>query len=369
MEPISKQWNAILWAIVGLGAAIAIQLAQARFYGDWSGLLAVGETSVMRPAIEQHLPGLVVTAGGGHDGQRTYLVAMDPWATWAHVVIPDPAFRYRRILLPALASGLGLINGRPLLWLLTSLNALSFAAAAAIAALMARLRSLAFWAPLAVVLNIGIWLSLQVTSPDALAFAFALAGLLAGIGGRNVLAIGLLALAALSKETYALVPMSMAAYLWIREDQPRRAIAYASSVTPVGLWSVFLAVRMPNPFETADTLTWPFFGIFHGAQSWALNDTRDIAFLFLTGAAVVLSFVVIGKRPRSLWSWLIIPWLILASISSHWVWGFGNNPVRVFLPILTFVTFAFLDRGDEVSLVVGRNRRKGLTDTIRAAAT
>lgn len=369
MEPISKHWNAVLWAIVGLGAAIAIQLAQARFYGDWSGLLAVGETSVMRPAIEQHLPGLVVTAGGGHDGQRTYLVGMDPWATWAHLVIPDPAYRYRRILLPALASGLGLINGRPLLWLLTSLNALSFAAAAAIAALVARLRSLGFWAPLAVVLNFGVWLSLQVTSPDALAFAFALAGLLAAIGGRNVIAIGLLALAALSKETYALVPMSMAAYLWIGEDQPRRAVAYVSSVIPVGMWSVFLAVRMPNPFETADSLTWPFVGILEGARSWALNDTRDIGFLVLTGAAVVFSLVLVAKRPRSLWSWLIIPWLLLASISSHWVWGFGNNPVRVFFPILTFATFGFLDGGDKVSLVVRRNRVKELTDNTRPAAT
>jgi hypothetical protein len=369
MEPMPNQWNAVLWAIVGLGAAVAIQLAQARFYGDWSGLLAVGETSVMRPAIEQHLPGLVVTAGGGHDGQRTYLVGMDPWATWAHQVIPDPAYRYRRILLPALAGGLGLISGRPLLWLLTSLNALSFAAAAAITALVARLRSMAFWAPLAVILNIGIWLSLQVTSPDAFAFAFALAGLMAGLGRRHVLAIGLLSLAALSKETYALVPISMAAYLWIREDQPRRAIAYASSVIPVGLWSAFLTVRMPNPFETADTLTWPFVGIVEGAQSWRLNDTRDIAFLFLTGAAVVLSFVLIAKRPRSLWSWLIIPWLILASTSSHWVWGFGNNPVRVFLPILTFAVFGFLDRGDKVFLAIRRNRAKELPENTRAPVT
>ena len=333
----------IFWAILGLGVAVTIQAAQASSLGGWSGLLAVGETSLLRPIIAHELAGLVVTDDPGHDGQVTYVVGLDPWATWAHEIVPAASYRYRRILMPLVASGVGTIDGPALFWSLTILNGLAFAAATVFTAKLATMRSLPTWAVLAATLNIGLWLSLHITSPDAVAFACVLMGIVAYLAGRDLRAVIWLSLGGLAKETYVLVPLSIIMYLLIVQRDKRRSLILTSSFIPVALWSAFLALRIGDPLETGGNLSLPFQGIMDASQAWAQNSARDMVLLVLTAGIMAASTLLIAKAPKSIWAWLAMPWLVLAAISSHWIWDFGNNAVRAFLPLFTFAVLGLMD--------------------------
>ena len=346
INPASARPGPIFWAILGFGVAIAIQAAQASSLGGWSGLLAVGETSPLRPIIEQELPNLVVTDDPGHDGQVTYVVGLDPWATWAHEIVPAASYRYRRILMPLVASGFGTVDGTALFWSLTILNGLAFAAATVFTAKLATMRSLPPWAALAATLNIGLWLSLHITSPDALGFACVLVGIVAYLAGGDLRAVIWLSLGGLAKETYLLVPLSIVIYLLMVHREKRRGLFFTCSFIPAALWSVFLAVRIRDPFQTGGNLSLPFVGILDASKAWAQNSGRDIVLLVLAVGAIGVSVLLIVKAPRSLWAWLAVPWLALATISSHWIWDFGNNAARAFLPLVTFAALGLMDNSD-----------------------
>ena len=337
------------WAILGLGTAIIIQVAQANSLGGLSGLIAVGKTSALLPVIQQELPHLVVTDGEGHDGQVTYALGLDPWATWGPGVVPEAPYRYRRILMSVVASGFGTIDGQPLLWLLTLLNAIGFACTAVFAAAIAKVRSMPRWAALAATLNIGLWLSLQITSPDALAFALGLAGVAAHLRRRDLLAVICLSLAALAKETYLLIPLSLMIHAWFVQRDNRRAVLLSAGLVPPVLWSAFLALRIGDPLGTGGNLTWPFVGIVDAAGFWGGNPSREMFLLGITAVIIFSSVLLIIKSPQSIWAWLALPWLLLGAISSHWIWDLGNNAVRAFLPLMTFAAFGFMDKSGRVA--------------------
>jgi hypothetical protein len=342
MDALRTPPRPILWAILGLVTALAVQVGQAVSLGGWSSLLAVGQNSPLRPIVERELGDAIVIAGSGHDGHVAYVVALDPFALEDPEVVPNAAYRYRRILYPVLAGGFGSVDGESLLWSLVGLNAIGFTMAVYWAGALATIRKLPVWIPLAALLNIGLWLSLQVSSPDVLAFALMLFGLVAHFRGRVGVAVILLALATLTKEVYGLVPLSLAAYAW-RSESLRRAWPYLTSLLPLGLWSLYLVARLRDPFETGGNLTWPLGGIIDGASSWPTNAARDLFFLAFTGLALIAAGWLVARRPASVWSWLAAPWLALALVSSHWVWDFGNNVARAFLPCLAFAAFGLTD--------------------------
>lgn len=340
MNRSKQRIHPIVWGLAGLVAALAVQTSQALTMGGWSGLLATGEASPLRPVIEDQLGTVALAEDEGHDGHVAYVVALDPWAEWAHEEIPEAAYRYRRILLPAIAGGFGTINGRFLMAMLVGINSMTFAVAAlAMAWLSERLR-LPAWTPLVVIANVGLWLSLQITSPDVLAFTLSLVGLLACFRGRHWPAVAAFALSALAKEVYILIPLALAAYAW--RDPPRRALSrvYLASVIPLGVWSLYLTSRLQYPFRSGGNLTWPLKGIVDASSLWASNSPRDLLFLILAIAAVLTGMLLGYSKRGTVWSWLMAPWVGLALVSSHWIWDVGNNAARAFVPMISLLITA-----------------------------
>jgi hypothetical protein len=343
----------LTWGLAALALGTLIQFAQANTLGGWSGLLAVGSESPTRFVIQQQLPDLVLVPGDGHDGQTTYAMALDPAGRTMPGAIPEAGYRYRRILLPAIAGAFGAIDGSLLLYSLSSLTAVGFAVAVTLVARIAQDRSLPWATPLAVLLNVGLWLSMQITTPDTLAFAMGLAGVVLYLRSRHILAAIALALAALAKETFVLIAIGLAIHRVWTTRRLRSAVPYAASVMPMSLWWTYVALRVPGGTSTGGNLTWPFAGIVEASSQWASGSVRDLVFLGLTAAALCLSLVVLARRGLTLWACLIVPWLALAAVSSHWIWDLGNNAVRAFLPLITFGLLGWLDvdRKSEISAV------------------
>jgi hypothetical protein len=331
-----------IWLAAGLLVGLAIQTSQARYAGNWSGLLSAGSDSPFLPVLAHELPDLVVFPGEGHDGQATYGVGLDPLLRERPPAVPDASYRYRRILLPLLGSGFGTLDGRPLLIALTSLNLLGFGLACWAAALIAEGRALNGWLAVAALANVGIWLSLQTTTPDAFAFGLMLFGVAVGIRGRTAGSAVLVAAATLSKETYALVGVGLLAWALARRER-KAAAGYAMALLPAGAWSVYLAITLREGLATGGNLGVPFDGIFDAAPLWPGTGIRDQALTALTLAGLGLSVYVTFKRP-SFWSFLIVPWILLAVVSSHWIWDLGNNSIRSLAPVFSFALFSLFEQ-------------------------
>ena len=130
---------------------------QAVALGDWTALLTVGEAAEVRTLIEDQIPGLVLVPDEGNDGQIYYAIALDLDAGQVPSLIPQPALRYRRILLPAAASVFGLVDGYPLFWSTVGLVIVATGVATAALHAFLRNRHLPTWAMAGLLLNPGVW--------------------------------------------------------------------------------------------------------------------------------------------------------------------------------------------------------------------
>jgi hypothetical protein len=240
--------------------------------------------------------------------------------------------------LPLLGSGLGVIDGQPLLFALTTLNLLGFAFGCWAAAIVADGRKLAGWISMAALANVGIWLSLQTTTPDAFAFGLMLLGVASAIRGRSGLAGLLLAGAILTKETYAVVGVSMIAWAIAQRDR-KAAARYSMALLPAIAWSIYLAITLREGLATGGNLGMPFVGLVEAVAVWPGTGLRDQVLTGLTLAVLALSVFVIARRGTGIWLFLLVPWVLLALISSHWIWDLGNNSIRSLAPLLTFSLF------------------------------
>ena len=113
----------------------------------------------------------------GHDGQFSYLIAVDPLGRGpAPDLFDHGAYRYRRILLPALGGGFGLFDGEAALAGLIVWSAVGMGLATAAIADLGASFGTRPWVVAGVLANPGVWLSVQLLTPDVLALGLALTG-------------------------------------------------------------------------------------------------------------------------------------------------------------------------------------------------
>jgi hypothetical protein len=334
----------VVVAAAALIVGLFVQVSQARLVGGWSALIAVGETSPVRDLISQQLPELVLLDGVGHDGQAAYAVGLDPWLQGPPPAIEDLSYRYRRIALPLLGSGFGLFDGELLLYMLTGISLLAFVATVLAVAMIANCRSLPSAVVLAGMVNIGLWLSLQNTTPDVLAMGLSMLGLALFLRNHHLAAIALLAAGTLAKETYFLIPAALATWSWRIQREPRVAMGYLSSGIPLAIWSLYLIGRLGDRDASGVILAWPLQGLMEAPIIWESAGGRDLLFTVLTMASLAVATWAVFRSQSALWRLLLIPWIALALLSSHWVWDLGNNSLRVFAPLVTLVPLALLDQ-------------------------
>jgi hypothetical protein len=328
------------WFLTGLLLALALQWIQAAaFAGDWRGLLAVGERSALAPMITAELGPVPYWPDGGHDGQIVYAIARDLGGGSVTPLLDHAGYRYRRILYPALSALAGGFTPWGTFLAMVGWAAVAMGMATAGAALLANRWSLPRWMPLVVLLNPGVWLGVQMLTPDALGLGCALLGLGLWTRDRRLIGGALLAAAALAKDQYLVVALVAGAIAW--GSTRRRALTLgAASTIPLLAWALWLSYQMGGGLSPRANLTWPMVGIIEAAPSWADVGTKDLVYTFLAllGTAACILGTVRATNPTL--RWLNVAWGMLAITASSWVWDFGNNALRSLAPTLIFPVMA-----------------------------
>jgi hypothetical protein len=334
--PTLKVWT--VWFLAGAVAGFWLQWIQASAIGGWSGLIATSADSPMRPSIEREL-GTVALLPSGHDGQFSFLMAVDPFDRQnVDALFDDGPYRFRRILYPLLAGAAGRLSGRATLVGLILLAAVGMGLATASSAALAGRLGISRWAVAAVLANPGVWLGVQLLTSDALALGLALTGLLLWWDRRLVWATLLFAFAALTKDQYLLIGLSVAGWTWFRGRRRESLTLAIGSALPLALWVAWVSWRMGNGATVRGNLA--LFGLLDAFHSWRAAGPSDQILIGLTLLAVLLG-IIVPLAADSLLRWLTWPWVILALVSSSWVWAVGNNAARVFAPVWIFVAMSF----------------------------
>lgn len=231
-----KPWHVVL----ALCAAYAL-LTLAAHGGDPMAFVAMGNLCDLPPPADTE-------AVEGYDGQFAYRIAADPLN--AHAIINRcdvAAYRYQRILYPALARvlALGQVNLLPWAMLLINLAAIPVGTYC-LERLLMRQR-VSRWYALSYGLFGGTLIGLRLDLTEPLAGALALGALWALAAARPWLGAGLLALAALGKETALLMAGGWLLYL-LAARRWREAIRYgALAAGPFSLWQIALWAWLGSP--------------------------------------------------------------------------------------------------------------------------
>jgi hypothetical protein len=327
----------VAWFIAGAIAALFLQALQARATGGWAGLLSVGETSGLRTLIESELGEVPLLPFGGHDGQITYAIARQPFGGSVADQFIDAGYRYRRILYPLVAGLGGIVSGPPLLASLVMLAALGMGLATASVAWLAEHMGRSRWVTAAVLANPGVWLSVQLLTPDALGLGLGLAGICWWLAERHRPALVALALAVLTKDQFLLIPLALAGYELTRRQRRRAAVVLVAGATlPLAAWTAWLQTRMGGGLSPRGNLSPPFVGILDSVRYWPDRPAKDLVFGVLALAGILAAGLVSFRAEPKVVRWLAAPWAIIAIVSSGWVWDFGNNAVRALAPAIVF---------------------------------
>jgi hypothetical protein len=190
-------------------------------------------------------PSPYVHHGFGYDGQFFYYLAHDPLLRAAdpQAFLDHPAYRYGRILYPALAWLVALGRPEALPWAMLGLNLV--AALVGTAATVALLRSLGARPVLALgfAFSPAIVLGLIADLAEPTSLALVAVGLALYLRDRHRAAGLALALATLAREVTALVPLGFAAHAAARR-QWRRAAVYALPLALPVAWHLWVWARL-----------------------------------------------------------------------------------------------------------------------------
>jgi hypothetical protein len=193
----------------------------------------------------------------GYDGQFNYYIIRDP--NTAAQYIDVPAYRFQRILLPALGIVLSLGQEALIPWALLVIGLVSLAAGTALMEMLLVEQGVSRWYALVYGLSIGIFGSVRLSLSEPLAYALVLGGIVLAQREKWLLGAVVFALAALAKETTILIPAAYGLY-WLYKRQWVQAVVFGViTLLPFIIWQWVLYTRLGTfgtPFEII-----PFMGV------------------------------------------------------------------------------------------------------------
>ena len=259
------------WHVVGLVALAYIMLTLTRHGGNPMQFALVG--SRFDPGV----------AGGtwGYDGQFAYQIARDPLGAFRFLDVP--AYRYQRILYPLVAWALAVGQGALVPWALIAVNWLALMMGTRFTEDILTGRGASRWYALGYGLFGGLMMAVRLDLTEPLAYALAQAAVLTFERGRRRGAVGLLALAALAKETTLLVAAGFLLSFALSRRW-RDLIEWAAIVgAPFAAWQVILRVWLGAwGIGSGGALATPFEVIpYRGLWSLAAVNTRAFALIAL----------------------------------------------------------------------------------------
>lgn len=329
----SRSTRAVAWFVIGVAVATFAQWNQLRSVGgDLAFTLRVGTESQARPLIEEELGQIPLTEGLGHDGQYAYLIARDPLGLGGNPHLADDGpYRYRRAMYGWLAGGFGLLPPRAVVFGLSLWAIIGFGAATAVLADIGSLLGARWWAVVGVLGNLGLWLSVQLATADTLAMALVLLAVDLALRRRNGWAIVALAAAALTKDAYLLFAVGLAGWTFLGGRRGMAAAFLLAPAAPLALWAGWLTWQFGGGLSTKENLAAPLAGLIDSVSQW--DPGADLVQAVVAVAALVAATSVAVLVRNRLLTWLAMPWVAVALISSEVVWADGNNAVRVFAPL------------------------------------
>lgn len=345
---ILRHWG---WFVAGTAFAAFLIATQARTLGGLAGLLLVGDNSQLRGFLEGILDTVPLVRGDGHDGQIYFAIAHDLDGRVVGDLVNNPGIRYRRPVLPLLSSFGGLISGSAVLWSTAAWLSIGTGTAwMSLRAVLARIGASPVWmAPL--IAYPGFWLAVRLFTPDMIGLGAALLALaiVLLLPDRFAWAIVLMVVATLSKEAFLVIPVATGA--WMFFDGARARGLLLALVPTLTIAGVVAAVLRHFDAEAVDgNFGLPFTGIFEARDTWPQTPPSDRLYVYLTMALLLVGLISIFVARSRLLRWLIAPWLVIAVVSSEWIWEIGNGLSRSFAPVAVFAGLAFAERAHQRSV-------------------
>ncbi|MGQ0849710.1 MAG: hypothetical protein ACT4OP_11430 [Actinomycetota bacterium] len=350
----------VLVGLVGLTFALATGLRLLIAHdSDPSALAAFGEDSARQNAYARELVGEVVTRPAqGHDGKFFFIQGNDPWLLHPNEnasFLDRPVYRAQRMAYPLLASGFGLLSPWAVMWGLFVINVIASGIGTWATARLATGLGVTPWLGLAFTLNVGLIYEMVVDGAGIVALMFGVLAILALERQRSGWAGGFLAAAALSREVMLVFAVGIAAAFWIRH----RRVIWSLLVVPglaFAVWSGYTRFRlgwMPDD-GSSPVGAYPFRGLVQAASFWG-GDFLDLV-LILAFVAVTLAFTLRAVRSRQLLVWGALPFALLATMLTVYVWLEPYDIARAIAPIFTAYPFVLFVAEPKLSADQGMSR-------------
>jgi hypothetical protein len=358
--PASSRPRYVRWLVLAtVGVFLALVV---RFWHPVYGFTAFFQLDASNDEVKlaafRELPVYVYRDTGGYDGLYYAQLALDP--TLRDPALPRAmdnfAYRARRILPPALAWLVG--AGRPA-GVILAYSLLNVVAWLVLGWLVWRLlrpydgrpddwRRWATWT--GVMFSAGALSSVRLALTDLPALVIVAAAVLAAEEWRGRLAVALLGVAGVARETALVAVAGLCKPPWWSVKNVARLVLV---VAPLAAWLGYVRWRAGPADAGWGNFTWPLVGL---AEKWravviaaVAHEDRPLAWTTLLatlGLTVQASFFVVRRDPGQRWWRLGAAYTVLALCLGTAVWeGFPGAATRVLLPL----TLAF-------NIVVQRTR-------------
>ena len=248
-----------------------------------------------------------VTPFTGYDGTFYYRLALTPFTqeqTAFGITIDNPRYRHQRILYPLLAWFFSFGSPPLVIYSLILVNFLGLCALGWVGAHYAQtVGRHAFWGIL-FALYPGFLYTLSRNLTEIVEALFLLAALVALRQQRAALAVCLLILAILGKETAVLIPAAALLLTTVTLWQKKKVYDWWVGLVPLlvyTLWQLGLTIWWQDTLtETARAnLSLPFIGLVQGFYAVATIDGSQIRWLIEVGALLFLAMIVLFYWLRS----------------------------------------------------------------------
>ena len=298
-----------------------------------------------------HTLGLhVLTSGAGHDGQRFWLQARDPFVLHPHVwddLDSRPVYRNQRLLYPLLAAPWRLAGEQALFVGLVAVNLGAVAVGTFFAARLSIRVAATALGGLAFALNPLVLLSTMLDLADGLSFAGLIATLFFVRDRRIRWAILAATLAVLAKETalLGLLGLCLASSQYLRRRD--RLLLFAVPASIAAAWGIYVRSRFGWPtVQQVEFTKVPFGGwIYTLHKGWMVYGNWNDAFVGFVSLVVAVVVVVRFLNRRTLELATAVPMVLLLPFMTDEVLFRGENSIRVVGAALTLLV---IDRLAEV---------------------
>ena len=330
---------------------------------DPTTFLTLGDNAPVQTEYARRLLGDVATRPNfGHDGKFFFAQANDPWYLQPerHAVVLDrPFYRGHRMLFPMIAGGFGLFPPGVIVWSMLVTNLLAMGVGALLAARLAIRRGASPWLGLAVPLNIGLILELEIDGAGVVAYACCVGAVYALVTDRVWAAAVLFAAAALARESMLAFAVGVFVLHWLEH----RTFLWRIVSVPLlamAAWHVYLRFRLAGVSgvgQRLENFAAPFVGIWQAIRLWA-KDPGDL-FTGMAILVILVVFTVLAIRSRSPVAWGALPFVGLATVLSVHTWRYPLDIARALAPVFTAAAFLLvvserdeLDEPDDLSTSV-----------------